>query len=183
MKIYVHIVTDQAGGCNSEKYFGISTTEDGKGYQEAMDWINAHQEWRGGERYEYTREEYDLDFVWKLTEDGFRKIRFDVQDTDVFGAMHVGKILVEFRCNGGGYDDEYHECTNDVYVFGESDEGLDLWVKDNPYKLLDDEIYIPKRRTVEGFKRACERSMLDFLNAHPDLIKFATTDTVVDLWY
>ena len=181
MKVYTHVVTDQLE--HNPRYFGISTDEDGTGYQKAMDWINEHQEYRGGERYEYERNEYDLNFVWKLTEDGFEKIRFDKQDTDVFGAMHVGKILVEFRCNGGGFDDDYHECMNDVYVFGESDEVLDLWVKDNPYKLLDDEIYIPKRRTVESFKRACERSMLDFLNAHTDLIKFAVTDTVVDLWY
>lgn len=183
MKVYVHTVADQAGGYNSEQYFGFSMTEDGKGYQEAMDWINAHQEWRGGERYEYIREEYDLDFVWKLTEDGFRKIRFDVQDTDVFGAMHVGRILVEFRCNGGGYDPEHHECTNDVYVFGESDQLQDLWVGDNPYKMLDDEIAIPKRRTIESFKSACEKAMIDFLNAHPYLIWYAAMDTVVEEWY
>ena len=182
MKVYVHIVTDQATPF-TDRYFGISTEEDGTGYQKAMDWINEHQEWRGGERYEYERAEFDLNFVWKMNQDGFEKIRFDKQDTDVFGAMHVGQILVEFRCNGGGYDFDYHECTNDMYVFGETDEALDLWVGNNPYKMLDDELPIPKRRTMESFKRACERNMLDFLNEHTDLIRLATTETVVEKWY
>ena len=182
MRVFVHIVDDNAHPYEA-RYFGISTDENGTGYQKAMDWMKEHQEYRGGERYEYTRLEVDLNFVWKLTDEGFRKIRFDIQDTDVFGAMHVGRMLVEFRCNGGGYDPDYHECTNDVYVFGVIDETLDLWVKNNPYKLLDDEICIPKRRGMDGFKRACEHNMLDFLNTHTDLITFAITDTVVDLWY
>ena len=182
MTVYTHVVTDQL--VHNPRYFGISTTADGTGYQKAMDWINEHQEYCGGERFEYERDEYDLNFVWKLTEDGFEKIRFDKQDTDVFGAVHFGRMMVEFRCNGGGFDDEYHDCTNDMYIYGDADEGMEEWMRDNtPYRILDDDLPVPKRRTMDGFKRAVEQNILDYLNEHPNMIQYAISATVVDAWY
>ena len=184
MKVYVHIVTDQAGSYHNDRYFGISTEEDGKGYQEAMDWINAHQEWRGGERYEYEREECELNFVWKLNEDGFEKIRTNEQSPDIFGAVHFGKILVEFRCTGGGYDDENHQCICDTFLFGKYNPDLDYWVNDVPYDMIEDgDPVIPKRRTMAKFRSAFEQNVLEYLNERTDLIKHAVADTVVDEWY
>lgn len=184
MKVYTHVVTDQLR--HNKKFFGISTDEDGTGYQEAMDWINEYQECGGGKRFEYERYEYDLNFVWKQTCEGLQKILHDAQESGVFGAFHVGKIMVEFRCSNDGLDDVYHNCVCDMYLYGKYNPDLDWRVHDVPYDFISDyvpDMKVPKRRTVDGFKRACEKEFVKWLNQYPQYIQYALAETVVDEWY
>ena len=178
---YAHYAMDQRKPFG-EHWFGIEETEDGKIYQKAMDWFNANQEYRGGERYDYWRTEEQLKFVWKQKSDGLQKIIHNARESGVFGAFHCGRILVEFRCNADGTDPDYHECTDDVYIYGVED-GYAYTVHDVPYSLHDYEMTVPKRRTLDGFKKACIRNFIDFLNEHTELIKYAIEETVVDEWY
>lgn len=125
----------------------------------------------------------ELNYVWELTEEGFQKIRNDAQESDIFGAFYVGRVLVEFRCANGGFDDEFHECVTDVYIYGEYDPMQDLWIRDVPYTMYDyDFLSPPKRRTICGFKRACERKMIQFLHDNPSLMDYAQEETVVEGW-
>ena len=123
-----------------------------------------------------------LDFVWKLTEDGFAKIRTDEQSPDVFGSVHVGMLLVEFRCAGGGYDDDYHPCICDTFLYGRYNESLDYFVNGVPYDMIEYDPVIPKRRSIDHFKSAFERSFEAFLGEHTDLIPYATSKTLVNEW-
>lgn len=94
-----------------------------------------------------------IDFRWEVTEENFRRMMAEEQTTDIFGSLRFADYLVEFRCAGSGYDDDYHVPVTDIYIYGE--EGIEEYALANgvPYRLLDEEIIVPKRRTLESFKR------------------------------
>lgn len=177
MTATLHTVEDLLTG--DQIWFGFGD----KAYRKAMDFINTHQEYRGGERYEYFGGDEELDFVWKLDEDGLKKIVNNTQEPDVFGAVHLGKLLVEFRCSNDGFDDDNHDCVCDTYLLGKYNPDLDYWVGQIPYDMLEDDPYIIKRRTLDHFKSAFEQQMTKYLNKHTELIEHAICETVVDLWY
>lgn len=182
MRVYAHVVFDQAQPFN-DRYFGISTDPDGTGYQKANDWINQHQEYRGGERYEYGRDECNLNFVWDLTDEGFNKIRTHKQENNVFGTLYVGNIMIEFSCAGGGYDPKNDMTIDDLYVYGMEDPEYDYHIHGVPYKFFNDVfIDVPQRRSKERFQREFEQNVIDFLNNRPELIKEALKDTIVNEW-
>lgn len=125
-----------------------------------------------------------FNFVWEITEEGFKSIRCNEQSPDVFGALHFGRLLLEFRCAGGGYDDDYHPCISDLFIYGKHDVWYDWYVNGVPYTFYEgDDFIVPKRRTIEGFKKACEQGVIRFLNQHPELIEYAMSKTVYDEWY
>lgn len=182
MKVYVHTVSDQAPPFK-DRCFGISTDPDGTGYQKANDWINAHQEWRGGERYEYGRAEYDLNFVWNLTDEGFEKIRTHKRENSVFGTLYIGTIMIEFSCAGGGYDPDNDTIIDDLYVYGMEGPEYDYHIHGVPYKFFSEVfIDIPQRRSKERFQREFEQNVISFLNEQPELIKEAVKNTIVNEW-
>lgn len=97
-----------------------------------------------------------IDFQWELTEENFRRMFTDTDETDIFGSVRFGEYLVEFRMTAPGMDGELHVPTTDVYHYGE--EGCEEYYlcDGTPYHLLDEEIAVPKRRTLESFKRRVE---------------------------
>lgn len=105
---------------------------------------------------------FEIDFQWDLTEENFLRMMAEEQTTDIFGSLRFGEYLIEFRCTGGGYDDDYHIPTTDIYIYGESGPEEYSLSDGTPYKLLDEEIFVPKRRTLAGFRyriesMVCER--------------------------
>lgn len=122
-----------------------------------------------------------IDFQWEMTEENFRRMMAEEQTQDIFGAVRFGEYLVEFRCTGGGLDDQYHIPTTDVYHYGE--EGIEEYALADgvPYKLLDEEFRVPKRRRLESFKQAFENLVLSHLEKAPYTELFwscAACDTV-----
>lgn len=175
MNVTVHSAHDYTE--DKEIWFGIGET----GYNRAMAFFAEHK--GEGERYEYFGGDEELKFIWKLDEEGWGKIRDEVQSEDVFGSMYVGTCMVEFACAGGGFDDEYHIPIDNFYVYGMYDPDYDYWVNGVPYKLFNDIfIEIPKKETMEEFEIAFEQNVIDLLNERPDLIVEAIKKTVVDEW-
>ena len=183
MKAYPQVVYDQLTG--KHLYFGIEMDEDGGKYkQKALDYIDEHQEWRGGERLEYINHEAELNFVWKMTPEGFNKIRTHAREDDIFGNVYVGTIMFEFTCAGDGLDPDNDQPINDMYVWGMEDPEYDYWMNNTPYKFFDDVfINMPKRRSQERFQMEFEKNVIDMLNKqHPELIEEALKKTVINEW-
>lgn len=112
----------------------------------------------------------NMNFRWDLNEHNFKRMMREEQTPDVFGSVRFGEYLVEFRCTGGGYDDDYHLPTTDVYHYGES--GIeDFHLADGtPYKILDTEFKVPRRRSLAGFIKAFEDEVLsDLFTSETDI--------------
>lgn len=96
---------------------------------------------------------YSIDFQWELTEENFRRMMAEEQTPDIFGSLRFGEYLIEFRCAVSGYDDNYHIPVTDIYIYGEEGHEEYSLSDGTPYRILDEEILVPKRRTLESFKR------------------------------
>jgi len=117
----------------------------------------------------------NIDFQWNLTEENFKAMMRHEQRTNLFGGVRFGHMSVEFRCTGGGYDDDYHVPTTDVFLLGEHDFGCQEYFMRTgaPYVILDDEFVVPVRRTLDGFKAAFEQIVTDWVNERDDMKPFA----------
>ena len=112
----------------------------------------------------------NVNFQWDLNEHNFKRMMREEQTPEVFGSVRFGEYLVEFRCAGGGFDDDYHIPITDVFHYGES--GVeDCYLEDGtPYKILDAEFKVPKRRSLAGFIKAFEHEVLsDLLTSETDI--------------
>lgn len=107
-----------------------------------------------------------INFQWELTEENFRRMFTDTAETDIFGSVRFGEYLVEFRMTNPGMYDEPHFLTTDVYHFGE--EGCEEYYlcDGTPYHILDEEFDIPRRRSLDGFKRAVEKEVIERVTTH-----------------
>lgn len=177
MKVTVHEIYDQAG--SEVKYVGLGEF----GNIRAIEFLDHHQEYRGGERYEHVAPEYDINFVWEMTDEQFESIQTEEQSPDMFGAVYFGNLLIEFRCAGGGYDPEYHIPIMDMYIYGTYDDIYEYNMNGVPYKFLDDVcLSIPNVRSKEEFQAEFEEEILDLLNERPELIKEAIKETEIAGW-
>jgi len=185
MKVYAHVVTDQDSP-HEDRYFGVSEDPEGTGYQEANDWINAHQEYRGGERYEYDRYEVEIQFKWDMIEKEFKACMrpgkdWDGIDTsDYLGALFFGDFKLEFIWNdvSGPY--------NNLFFWGaEYNKGQAYsYLEDGtPYEEIDPPFVIPKRRTFESFAKNIEKQVIDWLNGNTEYIEYALEITKPTKWY
>jgi len=182
MKVTVHSITDQAVSWHGNRNFGLNNT----GYERAMEWLKKHQEWRGGERYEYFGTDMNIHFVWDMTDDEFKAFMApddeDLEDLrDYCGALFFGNFKLEFIKMEVGY-----YCN--LFQYGAENEygSAYAYLEDGtPYEELDevDDIRIPRRRTFESFAENIERSVIDLLNKNPALIEDALEDTIPSKWY
>ena len=187
MKVYTHVVTDQLE--HNPRYFGISTDEDGIGYQKAMDWINHNQEWRGGERFEYERGEENVQFMWDMNNTEFKHLfnpppddyANDINEYD--GAVFFGDFKLEFIKN------DISGCYCNLFQYGATNElgSAYAYLEDGtPYEERypeSDEVKIPHRRAFEHFAEIVEKSVIDLLNNHPEYIEYAIEPTSPTKWY
>ena len=118
MEVTVHSVTDQACSWHGNKNFGLNE----EGYKKAMDWFNKHQEYCGGERYEYFGVDMEIKFIWDMTEMEFKTIHDATPDdyeddmTEYEGALFFGNFKLEFiknriagcYCNLFQYGADFH---------------------------------------------------------------------------
>ena len=120
----------------------------------------------------------EINFVWDITEENFRRMMAEEQTSDIFGTLRFGMYLVEFRCTVSGLDDDYHIPTTDVYIYGESGPEEYELCNGAPYRLLEDEIRVPKRRTLDAFKRSVENIVYEMVNGYSEIkIKHAYVPT------
>ena len=189
MKVFPQIVYDQVTG--KEICFGLELNQDynGKFRQKALDYIEAHQEWRGGERLEYINCEREIHFIWDMTDAEFKVIQNIIPDdngndiNDYLGACFFGKFKLEFIRN------DIAGCFVNLYEYGVEDK------KDQAYAYLEDgmpyeerffmcdDMKVPHRRTFESFAEKIEAEIIEMLNKYPEYIKFAFRDTVPANWY
>lgn len=189
MKVFPQIVYDQVTG--KEICFGLELNQDynGKYRQKALDYIEAHQEWRGGERLEYINCEREIHFIWDMTDAEFKVIQNTIPNdngndmNDYLGACFFGKFKLEFIRN------EIAGCFVNLYEYGVEDK------KDQAYAYLEDgmpyeerffmcdDMKVPHRRTFESFAEKIEAEIIEMLNKYPEYIKFAFRDTVPANWY
>lgn len=162
MKVFPQIVYDQVT-CR-HICFGIELNEDGgKFKQEALDYIDKHQEWRGGERLEYLKREKEIQFVWDMDEKGFRQYMENERNPKYIadnycGAVFFGEFKLEFITTENG---NYHN----LFHYGK--HGYDFLDDGTPYdEILDMADYFddPHRRTFEGFARAVELQIIKTFN-------------------
>ena len=185
MEVTVHSVTDQACSWHGNRNFGLNE----EGYEKAMDWINKHQEYRGGERYEYFGVDMEIKFIWDMTELEFKTVHDATPDdyeddmTEYEGALFFGNFKLEFiksRIAG---------CYCNLFQYGAEDtpNGAYEYLEDGtPYEErypISDEIRIPHRRTFESFAGNVEKQVIDLLNRHPEFIEDALKPTVPSNWY
>ena len=188
MKCYPQSVHDQLTG--NDIWFGIDLKEGcGPAYDKAMEYINAHQEWRGGERIEYSGNEQEIKFMWDMIEGEFKALMAPLDDNgseepDYLGAVFFGNFKLEFihTQSCGGY--------RNLFQYGANDGG-----EYSPYAYLEDgtpyeerypesnDIKIHKRRVFENFANDIERQIVDLLNAHPEFIEDALKPTEPTKWY
>lgn len=189
MKVFPQIVYDQVTG--KEICFGLELNQDynGKYRQKALDYVEAHQEWRGGERLEYINCEREIHFIWDMTDAEFKVIQNTIPDdngndiNDYLGACFFGKFKLEFIRN------DIAGCFMNLYEYGVEDK------KDQAYAYLEDgmpyeerffmcdDMKVPHRRTFESFAEKIEAEIIEMLNKYPEYIKFAFRDTVPANWY
>jgi hypothetical protein len=181
MEVTVHSCTDQLHSFHGNKNFGLND----EGYNKAMDWINKHQEWRGGERYEYFGIDMEIKFMWDVTEKEFRELMRPGDDdaddlTDYFGAVFFGNYKLEFVWNdvAGAY--------NNMFWYGREDvpDGAYAYLEDGtPYEEIDPPFVIPKRRTFASFAKNVEAQIIKWLNDNPEYIEDALVETNPVKWY
>lgn len=103
----------------------------------------------------------NVNFKWDMTEENFRRMFSDTEETGIFGSVRFGEYLVEFRMTNPGLVDDPHEPTTDIYHYGE--EGPEEYVlcDGTPYHLLDEEFTVPRRRSLDGFMWAFEDEVIE----------------------
>ena len=176
--VTVHSIYDKKTRENID--FGL----DDVGYEKCTHEMCSSDKYADEDRYEYFGTDLKLNFVWRMTPQGFDKIRKQLQDKDIFAQVHVGTIMVEIKCAGGGYDPDAHFPIEQTFVWGIEDPRYGYEIHGTPYKYLDDvSIDIPIRRSRTGFETAFEQSFISFLNNNPEWVKEAIKETVVDNWY
>lgn len=183
MKVYTHVVTDQLA--HKPRYFGISTDEDGTGYQKAMKWINQHQEYRGGERYEYFGTDEEIDFQWDMSDEQYDTLKSPPEGwtaNDYLGAVFFGNCKLEFILA----NDEYTGIYCNMFVLGQ--EGYAELPDGTPYSEYEGfackfDSNLPKRRTFEAFAKHIEQDIVDVLNEYNQLIDEALKPTNPEKWY
>ena len=151
-----------------------------------MEWINAHQEWRCGQRYEYFAQDMEIQFAWDMTEAEFKALMRPEKDdlgqdmSDYLGALFFGNYKLEFIWN------DIAGAFNNMFWYGKED------VPDRAYAYLEDgtpyeEIYpsftIPKRRTFDAFAKNIEEQVIKWLNNNPTYIEDALVETNPTKWY
>lgn len=103
----------------------------------------------------------NVNFKWDMTEENFRRMFSDTEETGIFGSVRFGEYLVEFRMTNPGLADDHHEPTTDVYHYGEDGPEEYVLCDGTPYHLLDEEFTVPRRRSLEGFMRAVENEVIE----------------------
>ena len=183
MKVKVYSISDQLNKLSiKERTRGIN--DDGKN---ATDWINAHQEWRGGERYELCAKDSQIKFIWDVNEAEFKHIINATEDdngldiTEYDGAVFFGNYKLEFLVN------DVCGLFNNLFKLGADDSIYD-WLEDGtPYSELyseDLEIDIPNSTmTFDKFTENVETQIIAMLNKYPEMIDDALVDTVPERWY
>ena len=127
----------------------------------------------------------NIDFQWDLTEENFRKM-MAVDSGDVYGDVRFGDMLVEFRYS---YDGEEKSVVSDMFLFGEHDiaDGVQEYMaNDQPYFMLDEDMPIPSRRTLDSFKKRFEAIVFEKLGDEDSSINdkyVCTTTRTHDEWY
>ena len=186
MEVTVHSCTDQLHSFHGNKNFGLND----EGYNKAMEWINEHQEWRGGERYEYFGVDMEIKFMWDMTVDEFKTLVVNrphegFEDLrEYMGALFFGNFKLEFiLTEDGSYCNCYQYGANDGTYF-------------SPYAYLEDgtpyeeretdiaeRIQIHKRRTFEAFAKNIEEQVIKLLDKYPIYIEDALVETNPTKWY
>ena len=180
MWITVHSCTDQLNQFPTEnKYFGIGDV----GYTQAMKWLNDHQEYRGGERYEYFGGVEEILFMWEMTQDNLRHLRYDKDwhPSDYCGSLFFGNYKMEFI-----WDPDI-QCRINCFEYDPADGGREYGdingVSYDRCDPIESSFLLPPRRSLERFTKAVEEKIIDILNKHPDLIEQAIKPTRPDIWY
>ena len=179
MKCYPQSVHDQVA--HDDYWFGIDLEEDGGIHkQEALDYIDKHQEYRGGERLEYYGNEMEIQFLWDMTEDDYARYMENARhpkfNADNYcGGVFFGNLKMEFVMTE---DTNYHN----VFLWGK--HGYDFLEDGTPYdELFMDDVVDSPRRTFEGFARSIEAQIIKSLNENPETIPEALGKTNPEKWY
>lgn len=182
MEVTVHSCTDQLCSWHGNKNFGLND----EGYNKAMEWINAHQEWRGGERYEYFAQDTEIKFIWDMTEAEFKALMRPEKDdlgqdmSDYLGALFFGNYKLEFIWN------DVAGAFNNMFWYGKEDipDRAYAYLEDGtPYEEIDPPFTIPKRRTFDAFAKNIEEQVINWLNNNPTYIEDALVETNPTKWY
>lgn len=183
MTIYVHEISNSNG---HDKYFCVDREQDGKAYQDCMDYYNKIRDGKvigAGPitDYEYTRYEEHIDFMWAMEQDDFEAFRSkDAPEgsNDYCGAVFFGEFKLEFM----HIDEEntYLNCFEyGVPGYSELEDGT-------PYEEhwgMSDKIKIPNRRTFDAFARKIEEQIVEILNEYHEFVEPATHTTYINKWY
>lgn len=177
MKLTIHSAHDQLG--HGEIYFGVGE----EGYQRAMDFLNKHQEWRGGERYEYFGGDEEILVFWDMNIDEFHRLMKypegnpELKDEwEYLGGIFFGEFKLELCMN------EYCRYFNLFRLGIENENYLD---DGTPYgtDTAEDFFAYHPRRTYVKFAENIEKQIVEMLNAHPDMIPYALKRTPPERWY
>lgn len=118
-------------------------------------------------------------FRWALDELGLQEILHPVIciEEEYIGAVFFGDFKLEFvNFDGYVHTNLFQLYKNNDYAV--LDDGT-------PYDMLDDEVAIPMRRTLDRFQKGVEANIVALLN-HLDngaLIRYALTPTIPGDWY
>ncbi len=180
MKVFPQSVHDQL--THKEIWFGVDLEEGcGPAYDQAMDYINKHQEWRGGERLEYFGNEMEIQFRWDMTAEQFKEYMLtfltEKGKDNYCGSVFFGNFKFEFVTTPDG-------TYNNLFLLGQ--RGYGMLEDETPYDELPgfaDQIYMHPRRTFEAFARDIERQIIECANEYTDYIPWMLTPTEPARWY
>lgn len=118
-------------------------------------------------------------FRWALDELGLQEILHPVYclEEEYIGAVFFGDFKLEFvNFEGYVHTNLFQLYRNNNYAV--LDDGT-------PYDMLDDEVAIPMRRTLDRFQKGVEENIIALLNAVDNgaLIRYALTPTIPGDWY